>query len=236
MERYLLEHEGWDIHLQKTRSFILNCVRKYAPRSILIMGSGWLLDVPLDELSSMCDQINLADICHPVQVEKKAIQHTNCNLITTDLTGGSVESTYTFVETFKKTGKRESLQKIPVNIPTLPEGIDYMISLNLLNQLDILLVDYIKKFIDYPETEINDFRKRIQESHLSILEPGRSCLVTDDEELVFNNKHQLIERKKLIHAQLPVGIKKQRWKWVFDTSGIYNRDKITEFYVVAIDI
>ncbi len=236
MERYIQEHDGWVVHLQKTRSFILNCVRKYAPQSVLILGSGWLLDVPLDELCSICKQIYLADIWHPVQVEKKIKKYGNCSLINLDLTGGGIGSTYAFVEEYKKSGRRESLHQIDINPTLIPEKVNYMISLNLLNQLDILLVDYIKKYIEYPESEINDFRKKIQENHLALLEPGRSCLITDEEELVFNSKNQLIKRKKLIYTTLPAGIKRQSWKWIFDTTGAYNTGNRTEFSVVAIDI
>lgn len=236
MERYLQEHDGWAPHLQKTRSFILNCVRKYAPQSVLIMGSGWLLDVPLDELAGMCERIYLADICHPVQVENRIKKYEKCSLITDDLTGGGIRNTYTFIEGFIKTGKRESLHKIELDVPIIPEKVNYVISLNLLNQLDILLVDHIKKYIEYPESEINDFRKRIQEYHLSLLEPGKSCLVTDEEELVLNNKNQLVKRKRLIYTTLPAGMKRQQWKWIFDTTGAYNKGHRTEFSVVAIDI
>jgi len=236
MERYLQEHDGWSSHLLKTRSFILNCVRKYAPQSVLIMGSGWLLDVPLDELAGMCERIYLVDICHPVQVEKKIKKYENCNLIARDLTGGGIGSTYAFVDEYKTTGRREPLHNIEINIPSIPEKVDYVISLNLLNQMDILLVDYIKKHIEYPESEINNFRKRIQEYHLSLLEPGRSCLVTDEEELVLNNRNQLVKRKKLIYATLPSGMKRQQWKWIFDTTGAYNKGHRTEFSVVAMDI
>ena len=40
--------------------------------SIAVLGSGWLLDVPLDHLCSGLEQVYLVDINHPPQIRKKA--------------------------------------------------------------------------------------------------------------------------------------------------------------------
>ena len=174
-ERYLEEHEGWKLHLEKTRSFVLNCVKKNTPKSVVIMGSGWLLDVPLKELIPMCERMYLADIWHPRQVCAMVQKYPNCSLVYTDLTGGAVNQVYNLVKLFRKTGIREPLRSISYSNPELPDKDSYMISLNILNQLDIILMDYIKKFIKYPDDEIRDFRKQIQENHLALLKPGHSC-------------------------------------------------------------
>ena len=98
------------------------------------------------------------------------------------------------------------------------------------------MVDYIKRFIKFPDNEISEFRKKIQENHLSLLKPGSSCLIADKEELVYNNKNQLTARRKTIFSKLPPGIKHQSWKWIFDTGGAYNKNQRTEFSIVAIEI
>ena len=236
MERYLCEASGWDSHLKRTRAFILNCIQKYSPSSVMILGSGWLLDIPVDELNEACDRVLLVDICHPVQIHKKIKKLTNCQLIYADLTGGAVENTYRFIQTFKKSGKKESLDQIDF-YDTLPDHkVAYTISVNVLNQLDILLVDYIRRFIEYPDVEIKKFRKRIQEYHLSLLKPGESCLISDQEEIIINKRKPHIQTKKLLYANLPAGIKKQHWKWMFDKEGVYNEGCNTEFNVIAIEL
>lgn len=236
IERYLEEHEGWKNHLERTRSFILDCVRKSSSKSVVIMGSGWLLDVPLKELVDICEYIYLADIWHPRQVRAMIRNYPGCNLIYTDLTGGAVNQIYTLVQSFRKSGNRESLGNISYSIPKLPDGDSYLISLNILNQLDIILVDYLKKYIKYPEDEIRDFRKKIQENHLALLKPGHSCLIVDHEEIVLDHKNQVVTTKKPIYAQLPEGKSNLEWKWTFDIGGTYNKGNKTEFNVIAIEL
>jgi hypothetical protein len=235
-ERYLEEHEGWKLHLEMTRSFILDCVKKYTPKSVFIMGSGWLLDVPLIELVPMCERIYLADIWHPPQVRAMVQKYPNCSLVYTDLTGGAVNQIYKLVKSFRKTGTSEPLQNISNSIPELPDKDSYMISLNILNQLDIILMDYIKRFIKYPDNEIRDFRKKIQENHLAFLKPGQSCLIVDQEEIVSNSKNQVVTTKKPVYVKLPEGKKKMEWKWTFDQGGAFNKGNKTEFKVIAIEL
>jgi hypothetical protein len=236
IERYLVEHEGWRNHLERTRSFILDCVRKSSSKSVIIMGSGWLLDVPLKELLDISEHLYLADIWHPRQVRAMVQKYPGCNLIYTDLTGGAVNQIYKLVQSFRKSAIREPLGNISYDMPELPDGDSYLISLNILNQLDIILMDYLKKFIKYPEDEIRDFRKRIQENHLALLKPGHSCLIVDNEEIVLDNKNQVITTRKPIYAKLPEGKSKMKWKWAFDMKGGYNTGNRTEFNVIAIEL
>jgi hypothetical protein len=235
-ERYLEEHEGWKLHLESTRSFITNCIKKYSPKSVVIMGSGWLLDVPLKELSGLCERIYLADIWHPRQVRALIQKYPNCSLVYTDLTGGAVKQAYNLVKSFRKTGIREPLHNISYNTPEFPDKESFMISLNILNQLDIILMDYIKRFIQYPDNEIIDFRKKIQENHLALLKPGQSCLIVDQEEIVSDSKNQVVATKKPVYAKLPEGKKRMAWKWTFDQGGAFNKGNMTEFNVIAIEL
>lgn len=236
IERYLEEHEGWKLHLENTRSFIMDCVKKYTPESVIIMGSGWLLDVPLKELIPMCKRIYLADIWHPRQVRAMIQKYPNCSLVYTDLTGGAVKQVYDLVKSFRKTGNMESLRSISSSKPELPDKNSYMISLNILNQLDIILVDYIKRFIKYSDEEIREFRKQIQENHLAFLKPGQSCLIVDREEIVSDSKNQVVATKKPVYAELPEGKKRMEWKWSFDQGGAFNKGNKTEFNVIAIEM
>jgi hypothetical protein len=121
VERYLEEHEGWKLHLENTRSFILDCVKKYSPKTVVVMGSGWLLDVPLKELMEICERIYLADIWHPRQIRAMVQKYPNCILVYDDLTGGAVKQVYKLVKSFRKTGIREPIGSISCNTPEFPE-------------------------------------------------------------------------------------------------------------------
>ena len=51
INRYLREKEAWQAHLSNTRDFIINSSMNKDNSKAVILGSGWLLDIPVDELS-----------------------------------------------------------------------------------------------------------------------------------------------------------------------------------------
>lgn len=234
LNRYISGAGAWDEHLVKTREFIINLVREENPRSILICGSGWLLDVPLEQLTEITREIYLADIYHPPQIRNKIQKIPGCRLLQVDLTGGAVMAAYNYVREYRKTGIRKHLSDIPLSVPILPVKPGYMISVNMLNQMDILLVDYLKKHLVLEEEEIAGFRARVQQNHLDHLMSSRFCLVTDAEEIIINSQGQEKERRKLIYTHLPEGSRKDSWIWEFDKRGSYNRGMKTHFLVEAV--
>ena len=234
INRYYEESKGWNEHLQNSRSFILEKIRQHRPEKVIIMGSGWLLDVPLEELLAACSRVYLADIHHPVQVQHKMKKIENVRLISADISGGAVRQVHQLVKQFRKEKVKQSLDTIALHSLELPEA-DYCVSLNLLNQLDMMLVDYIKRYISYTEDELTGFRKRIQQHHLSFLRPGFSCLITDVKEIIMNRRKQVKQEKSLIHIELPEGRKTKSWIWKFDRKE-YNPGYDTHLEIIAIDL
>jgi len=234
MNRYLAEGNNWESHLEQTRSFIIKCLEKNEGESVAVLGSGWLLDTPIDYLCNRYKTVFLVDIVHSPQILNKAKKMKNVWLISADLTGGAIEGTYNFVRHYRKTGAGSVLD-IPFQANLSGINADYVISLNILNQLDILLVDYISRFIKVPEEEIEVFRTRIQQQHLDMLPAGRSCLVSDIEERVLNRGNNLVSTRRLVYSNLPDGKDIEKWTWTFDTRGEYNRGCSTEMLVYATD-
>jgi hypothetical protein len=99
-----------------------------------------------------------------------------------------------------------------------------------------MLMNYLKRFIKYPDDEISYFRKKIQENHLELLKPGHSCLICDHEEIVLDQKHKVVSTKKPIYTELPKAKIKQEWKWHFDKGGAFSQSYKTEFNVIAIEL
>jgi len=50
MNRYLRESSQWKEHLEHTRKFIRESFAQTEAETVAVLGSGWLLDVPLDHL------------------------------------------------------------------------------------------------------------------------------------------------------------------------------------------
>ena len=235
INRYFREEGAWNKHLQASKNFIIKASKDKEKNTVVILGSGWLLDVPLQELSEIFKKIYLVDIVHPKEIQHKIKKYGNqVQLIKADITGGAIDEIYNYVNHFKKKKEKKDLKNIKFKDLDFLKNADYIVSLNLLNQLDILIVDYLKQFNIYEEIEILNFRKRIQEHHLQILSKNKSCLITDFEELIYNKDGNLEKTNSLIFANLPKEKFIENWKWDFDKTQNYYHNKITILNVLAI--
>ena len=216
INRYLREQGGWDSHLMKTRDFIVEGVRAAKPDIVTLLGSGWLLDVPLEEVASLCEHVNLVDINHPAQVRRKAGLIKNVSLIEDDITGGVARLLHGAI---RKNLSAAAIQ-IPQYNPDYERGL--VVSANLLTQLDMIPADYLAARSDSSREELRQFRKRIQEAHIDFLREQTSLLVSDVQEEVWREDEK-VEDNDLLFTQFPAGEMERQWIWDFDTGGSYYR-------------
>ncbi|UCH14923.1 MAG: hypothetical protein JSV22_02895 [Bacteroidales bacterium] len=236
IRRFINEEGAWKNHLTNTKNYITECLKDKKLKSVAILGSGWLLDVPLEFLINNFEKIILFDINHPKQIKHKVRKFENIELICEDISGGAIRSVYNLVKIYKSEKYKTDIKEIVCPGFKPDEQPEYIISLNIINQLDILLVDYLKKHSIYNENELNCLRSRVQKSHIDSLIPGKSCLITDYEEIIYNADMTLSSRKNLIFTELPEGKNKKSWKWNFDLSGSYHHDKKVIFNVLAMEL
>lgn len=235
INRYFREDGGWNEHLQNTKEFIVQNAIKKDKKIAVVLGSGWLLDVPIEELSKDFNQVILVDISHPRQITHKVKKLPNVTIFQTDITG-LAEPIY---ETLRIRKSKIKLSEIK---PEYNEQLiqylrkaDYVVSVNLLNQLDILLCDYIAKSNQYNAIEIDLLRKQIQANHLQLLPISKSALITDYEELNLNEEDKIVKKKKLVYVNLPNESSASKWKWNFDQKKTYHHNFRTIFKVKAVE-
>ncbi len=234
MRRYIREKENWDLHLKKTKSFILKAAKTKQKGKMVVLGSGWLLDLPLDDLSKQFKEIILIDIVHPRQVLRKIEKYSNVTALKEDITGGLISYIYQTIKTDKKKKQKTLLTSANLFSFSLPENTDFVISLNVMCQLHIILIDYIKKFNIYSDSELQNLVTHIQQSHINMLPKGKSCLITDIEEEILE-EDKLIGMNPLIRVDLPTGNFFTNWQWKFDSLMTYRDDFKTFFNTTAID-
>lgn len=195
-----------------------------------------MLDVPIEQLATQFEKVVLVDVIHPRQIEHKVKKIANVVLLQTDITGFALP---VFELSSKKMNPPKNLSEIApdnnIQLADLIKKADFVVSVNLLNQLDILICDFIAKLNLYNTEEINLFRKRIQTNHWQLLPTNKSALITDYEELNTDSKNKVIHRKKLIHIELPNEKNAIRWKWSFDSKKTYHTNCKTEFKVLAME-
>lgn len=228
INRYYREKENWDKHLEKCKNFISKELDNFSGKKIAVFGSGWLLDVPIELLVKKFKEVWLFDVKHPLVVKQKLKNHTNIKWVESDLTGGMIKKA---VECKNIEEFAAHLQR--VEILNFQENFDFVISINLLNQLDVLLCDFLKRKFKTNEYSFTAIRQKIQTNHVNfLLHYPKGILISDCAELIFNKK-QIIEYKNLIHTDLSKFNEKENWEWIFDTHRLYYRKFEVNFSVKA---
>ena len=213
--RHLNQEGGWNNHLERCRSFIIKALDFYKPEKVTVLGSGWLLELPLAEMIEKTERVCLVDIVHPPDVISQAGSLKNVELIEQDVTGGLIE------EVWQKTGKYSFFNKLQslvnIIIPEYKPDCDpgMVISLNILTQLESLLIDFLRKRSIVKEEEFNRFRIEIQKKHIDFLKKYKSVLITDISEIFTDNSGNVTDKLTVV-TDLPEGKYKENWDWHFD--------------------
>lgn len=235
MNRYLREQENWSSHLENTKNFISSAFTDPGINSIAVLGSGWLLDLPLKHLAKRFKKVLLVDVYHPPQIRKKVESFKNVSLFETDISGGGIEFCWELRKSKEDHFSKYILEDFKPAKPDLPFKADAYISLNLLNQLDILLVDFLKKKnVRIVDVEVLRFRKVIQQFHLNWITKKPGVLISDVEE-INQGPNSEIKKEKLIHTKLPEAKRSEEWTWDFDLSKTYREGFETRMHVKAIE-
>jgi hypothetical protein len=236
INRYMRESKNWDSHLRHTRDFIIHSAREKNKKLAVILGSGWLLDVPLHELSEQFEKVELYDIRHPAQIKKKTEKLHNVELLEVDLTGGVIQQVYQVMKNIQKSNKRPLLSSIEVSPIRFQSPPDFIVSCNVLTQLGLLIKDYLINQHVTTSSEIVALEKRLQENHVQILKKGKSCIITETEEEIYDENDTLIGTNPLLQIRLPESKETKKWKWYFDTKMYYREDAKTYLNVTGMDI
>ncbi len=228
--RYLREKANWQSHLDNTRQYILESARNAARHgSVAVLGSGWLYDVPVDELSQMFDDVYLVDIVHPEPVKMRVGRMPNVHLLTCDLTGGAAQMA-TQANSFDDFSAKFTFAKPDIQL----DDYDFVVSVNLLNQLDIILCDYLKKRFKVDDSHLKHVRSVVQQRHVDALPKGRSCLITDYLQVDSPVNGSVENEIPLVYCHLPENVTFKEWIWFFDTNQRYSVKNNTTFKVKAV--
>lgn len=228
--RYLREMNNWQSHLDNARQYILESARNVQRHgSVAVLGSGWLYDVPVEELSHAFTDVYLVDIVHPEPVKVRVERMSNVHLLTCDLTGGAVQMA-TQAVSFADFIEKFACARLDIHL----DEYDFVVSVNLLNQLDIILCDYLKKRFKIGESQLAQVRATVQQRHVDALPRGRSCLITDYLQVDSPIDGSAEKETPLLHCQMPESVSFKEWNWVFDTNQRYSVKNNTTFRVKAV--
>ena len=207
--RYLQFRPEWEAHCTQAKRVILEAARQCPQhREVVIFGTGWLHDVPLRELCAQFQRVTLVDLVHPFSVRWYVRSFANVRLMEADVSGALLEA-------WQAVEREETI--LPVSRPDLfieDEGIDLVVSLNLLSQLPCMPSWYLKNVGKFPEKQVEMFNRQLVEAHLDYLGrlPGVVCLIGDVEIITRSpGGDEVARRSTLYGATMPfVG---EEWEW-----------------------
>lgn len=229
-QRMLQEQDGWQSHLNNSRKFIADFIKENPSKSINILGSGWLLDVPIDSIIEQFDRIVLTDIYHPKQIINKYSKFPKIEFRTADLTNGVVDLTYSASK--RNFNFEEYIAQIKSANSTGYEE-ETIISVNLLSQLSVFITDHLARKVILNNSQITDIASAIQQNHLNSLPKNRSVVITDFEEEFIDENDQFIGSKPTIFIDIPKNHLTKEWTWKFDSLMTYREDCKTNLKVIA---
>jgi hypothetical protein len=235
MNRYLRESSHWESHLERTRKFIRDSFKRTDAETVAVLGSGWLLDVPLEHLLKRFRHVYLVDIHHPIQIRKHISGLNRVELLEADLSGGAIEKIWQHVHECKTSpGWGPLPRELALDPPLSKIRPEAYISVNLLNQLDIMLCDYILKQKPFQQEQLAPLRSVIQAFHVDWISKKPACLISDIREEVMDKKGHS-SSKALLYTSLPQGFRRESWWWDFDTRGTYHPGSRTRMEVQAVE-
>ncbi len=203
--------EAWASHLRECHDLIGKATEGIEHRKVTVLGSGLLLDIPIEELAAAFEEVALVDILHLPQVKQRVRAWPNVRLVTLDLTGVA-EATWRHVSQ-GRTG--------PLPAPNTDTGpfadADLVVSANLLTQLPLPPMGLVReKGRDAPDEDAKAFAGRIVGHHLDFLMalPGRVCLLTETERVIVSEGGDVVETiDPLFGNDLPAAAIRKHWTW-----------------------
>ena len=196
--------DAWIPHQKHTKEAILNAIQTCDQhRTVLVVGSGACLDIPLAELAETFERVILIDIVHPLKVKRLGRQ--NVVHVTLDITG-QMESLYHNPETLPE-------RYVPDIYHDCPD-IDVVLSVNLASQLPVMPLKYLAHKLSHDVNELDRFAKNLMKAHFTWLSrfTCTSALICDTAWERLDVKGKLIEWDDPLFgliAQRPM----REWLW-----------------------
>lgn len=212
---------AWAAHEENCRAFIRDTIAGMTQkRTAVVLGSGLLRDVPVEELARRFDTVVLADLVHVASVRAwlKLRRIRNVRLISRDLSG--------FNDALE--GKTPEPLAFLRQVPYL----DLVVSANILSQIG---VGATRRLEGAGNPREDDIPRALIEAHLEGLAglPCKVALMTDTAYRVTDRQGKVVEEDDLLRG-VPAPQAKRSWTWPVAPYGELGRDVQAVHDVIAL--
>jgi hypothetical protein len=220
-DRYRRCRAAWDPHLERTKNVLrqaaARCERR---RKAVILGSGFLLDLPLDELAAAFGEVVLVDLVHPLAVRRRVRRLANVRLLAADVSGVA-EAAFAAAAV-----PGEPLPRAAPDLFVGDPDVDLLASVNLLSQLPYLPADYLLRTGRHTPGAVADFARAVVVAHLDYLRRFDCpvAVVADLERLTLDRAGRVVERRTALRGvEFPWA--GEEWVWELAPRGETDPDR-----------
>ncbi len=189
-------------------------------RTAVVLGSGLLRDVPIDDLAAKFDTVVLVDLVHlaSVRMRLKAKRFRNVRLISRDLSG------FDDAVAVKVAEPLSFLRQVPY--------LDLVVSANILSQIG---VGAKRRLGSESEAARSGILQRLIRAHLDGLAalPCKTALLTDTAYRVTDRGGKMLEEADLL-CGVPAPEAKRAWTWPVAPYGELGKDYQAVHEVIAL--
>ncbi len=216
--RYHRSKKQWESHLVNSQNTIKKAIISIEKkRDVIILGSGLLLDIPIDYLCEKFERVFLVDVIHLKKIRRKVKKWPNAVLIEHDVTGLSEQM-------LKANASEGFLFSQSASIPQLSSRTDLVVSANMLSQLHLAPIYYAEKIFHFNERKLEELTHNIMQDHITMLKSTKSkvCLISDFERIYKNNKQEIYDTEKIL---IGINLPNPNEKWYWEIAPVGEIDK-----------
>lgn len=224
--RYLRRAAAWEDHIARCKAATLSAVHgSGANKTMVILGSGPLLEIPMEELLELFENIVLLDFVHPRDVRARWGRHSRVQLVDQDLLG---------IAPALLTWKTGPLPKAAP--PDLSQfNADFILSANCLSQLALKPRQFLENAVAAPD--LDHYCELLSAAHLrSIQSAGCAHLIIADfESRVIEADGQISERTEPFFDRRTLKLL-DSWAWKLAPAGELYKHRAVEMTAGAFTI
>lgn len=197
--------KSWSTHRASCKQFIISELKNAVHfDAVLVLGSGPLHEIPIEELAKTFKKVVLVDIVHLKSTKKSVAHLPNIEFVEHELT--EIEEALRVQKVLKN--------KVPEKF--LDQNWGLVLSVNVMSQLPIHLESYIERKLPkkFSKDEVEEFLKQVTSNHFTYLRafPVPVVLITDTETDYYDKKDVVIQ-KDLNYEHLHLPKPDAVWNW-----------------------
>jgi len=203
----------WRNHLSHTQELILQATKQCSwHNSVVVLGSGLLLDVPVEQLSQRFKKVMLVDVVQLRSVRHRCQKLASVTLLEHDITG--------LAESLLAYRRHDPLPTPNANLPDAAQNSDLIISCNLLSQLPLTPSQRLQQHHGIDQNQLTPWCTAVLQNHLSLLaeQTGNCGLISDIKHHYLNEKGSQLACHDMLLG-LSLGSPDQQWQWTIAPLG-----------------